>query len=77
MNNQDKVTDFLNGLKSNESIISIAKYFNKDIETVIKLAQKYISILHYKDKTIKEVKLDFLENESNIKIVQKITYKKL
>lgn len=68
--NQIKVDTFLNELKSNKSVINVANYFDKSINNVCKLIQKFIVIFYYKNGKIKQIKIDFLEQQSNIKIFQ-------
>ena len=74
VDNQNKVDNFLNELTTNESIKSIATFFNKDIKEVCQAVQKFITILYYRNGVIKEVNINFLETQSNIKIIQKHKY---
>ena len=72
--NQNKVDSFLNDLQSNTTIKEVATYFNKDIKEVCKAVEKFIVILYNRNGAIKQIKIDFLENQSNIKIKQSKTY---
>ena len=68
--NQIKVNNFLADLQANQTVINVADYFNKSVNEVYKLIQKFIVILYYRNGDIKQIKIDFLEQQSNIKIFQ-------
>lgn len=72
--NQNKVDTFLNDLQSNTTIKEVANYFNKDIKEVCKAVEKYIVILYNRNGAIKQIKIDFLETQSSIKIKQNKTF---
>jgi hypothetical protein len=68
--NKLKVDAFLEELKANKTVLLVANHFKKSIEEVYKLIQKYIIILYYRNGNIKQIKIDFLETQSEIKIFQ-------
>lgn len=72
--NQKKVNDFLKELKNNNSVVEICNFFNKENDLVCKLLEKYIQIFQYRDGRIKQIKIDFLETQSNIKIYHSVKY---
>ena len=71
LNNDNILETFLKELLKNVSVLELSKYFNKNINEVCSAIEKFIVILYFKNGSIKEIKIDFLETKSNIKIKQK------
>ena len=76
MKNQEKVNSFFESLLKNESFIKVCKYYNKDKKDVKKLLEKYTVILKHRNGEIKNIKIDFLETGSNLKIKHENKFKK-
>ena len=72
--NSKKVETFINDLKNNNSVLEVAKFFKKTVLEICKLIEKFIEILYYKTGQIKEIKLNFLETQSNLKMVQNVKF---
>lgn len=72
--NQAKVTTYFKSLLSNSQVQKIAVHYGREVNEVIKEIQKYVIILYKRDGSIKEIKHDFLDTGSGIKIEQKLKW---
>lgn len=72
--NQSKVNKYFNELINLDSIQNLADFFNKSKEDVVKELQKFTIVLYYRNGDIKEIKHEFTETASQIKVYHKNRY---
>jgi DNA repair protein RadC len=68
------IVEFNEKLLNNEGVVKVATRYGKTTEEVVKKIQPYLSVLRYKDKSIKEVKIDLDVTGSGIVIKEKTKY---
>lgn len=72
--NSSKVKLYFEELGKLPCISKIALFHNKKEAEVLKVLEKYTIISYYKNKDIKEIKHNFLDTVSNIKVELKHKY---
>jgi hypothetical protein len=71
---KDALDKFNEKILNNEGVLKASKHYNKTPQEVVKNLQTKISVLRYNDKSIKEVKIDFTDSDSNIKVKEKLSF---
>ncbi len=66
---------FYDELKKHTDIKKAAKHYNVTIDKILTALYPRIKILRYKDKSIKEVSIDFKDKDSGMQIKHKKTFK--
>jgi hypothetical protein len=69
------VESFNADLEKNSQIITLANHYNKSPKEIVKALQPRLTVLRYIDKSIKSIKIDFLDTNSKTKVYMLHTFK--
>lgn len=74
--NQKRIEQYKELLSKNSSVLELSTTYNKTIEEVLRELEKYTIILYYRSGYIKEVKHEFLDTNTNVKVVCTLKFEK-
>lgn len=74
--NADKLSKFLLDIENTDGAKQMAEFFNKEMRYIVYNLRKFITVSKYRDGNIKEIEIDLLEKESNIRTKLKSKFEK-
>lgn len=74
--NQKRIEQYKELLSKNSSVLELSTTYNKTIKEVLRELEKYTIILYYRSGYIKEVKHEFLDTNTNVKVVCTLKFEK-